>query len=213
MKQGKYNNCECLATGEVVGAYKADMKMYDDKQIWLDEQQKLLGDLYNKKNKAPFCVHGGSPRGERIPKEYCNCGEYGDYSLTYSVATSTTNECPYTTDNGPTVTFQEASATPTPTPSVSCNEPKDKWFSSSQGFDFIHMFCMKSRQLAISRGPDTFSNAQIETYDIEDNKMVEIYAYVDEKCRDKLSIPMDATDCIEGLDSIMHDCKSLPIQD
>ncbi|MCJ1473603.1 hypothetical protein MMC13_002254 [Lambiella insularis] len=52
---------------------------------------------------APWCLHGGSPHGNRYPQEYCQCGK--SYASLYSIATSTTNPCPWTTAPGPTLTF------------------------------------------------------------------------------------------------------------
>jgi hypothetical protein len=85
--------------------YDTDTAKYDNGLSWLDLQQKILADLVNDDTKPPFCNHGASPRGSRIPKEYCNCGADNRKTLTYSVASSTASPydaCPYTTDNGPT---------------------------------------------------------------------------------------------------------------
>jgi hypothetical protein len=120
--QGTYKGCDCLATAEVVGVINADMNIYDDGLIWMDEQQQILQSL-NEASKPPFCVYGASPHGDRIPSEYCNCGDDDiEKTIILSVASSTTSPysaCPYTTDNGPTVTF-ESKSTPTPNESANC---------------------------------------------------------------------------------------------
>ena len=216
VQQGKYKSCDCLATAEVVGPIDGDITVYDDGQNWMDEQQKLLQDLNDEGSKPPFCVHGGSPSGDRVPKEYCNCGDDAlQKTLTYSVATSTAsphNPCPYTTDNGPTVTFgSESTAAPSATPSVTCSQPQDRWLTSSDGFDFANQSCIKHkdgdgflRPRPVGGG---FSNAVIEYFNVDKDPMIRIYAYMDDACRDKGSININADECIKALNSIMQECK------
>ena len=37
--------------------------------------------------------------------------------------------------------------------------------------------------------------------------MIRIYAYLDDACRDKGSISINADECVKALDSIMQECK------
>ena len=152
------------------------------------------------------------PQGSRIPKEYCNCGDDSRKTLTYSIAASTASPydpCPYTTNNGPTVTFQpESTAAPSATPLVSCKQPHDRWFSLTDGFDFATQFCKKpDRFLRPRPGPGTFASAEIEYYNVDKDPMIRIYAYLDDTCREKAGVSMSVEDCHNALDSIVHDCK------
>ncbi|KAK2882542.1 hypothetical protein FQN49_000227 [Arthroderma sp. PD_2] len=80
------------------------------------------------KEDEPWCLYGGSPRGERVPKEYCQCGK--DYATTYAVKEGSDNPCPYTKPPGPTLVFSTAPAAtateeppkPTATEGLDCKE-------------------------------------------------------------------------------------------
>lgn len=61
---------------------------------------------------TPWCLHGASPHGTRLPSEYCMCGPQD--VIYYSVATGS-DPCPYTGTPGPTVTWTTPAAT-TPSP-------------------------------------------------------------------------------------------------
>ncbi|KAH7095928.1 hypothetical protein FB567DRAFT_587217 [Paraphoma chrysanthemicola] len=212
-QQGKYKGCDCLVIGRIGEPYDTDTAQYDDGLTWLDLQQKILDDFVNEYGKGPFCNHGASPRGTRIPKEYCNCGDGNRKTLTYSVASSTAspyNACPYTTNDGPTVTFQpESTAAPSPTPVVDCAPPQERWFSSTDGFDWINQFCnMKGdRTLKLRQPARGMLYGAVEKY-FNENKdpQVRIYAFLDDACRDKGTMAMSSEDCARGLDAIMHDC-------
>lgn len=217
--EGKYKGCDCLATAEVVGPIDGDTTVYDNGQNWMDEQQKLLQDLIDEGSKPPFCVYGGGPNGDSVPKEYCSCGDDAlKRTLTYSVATSTTspyNPCPYTTDNGPTVTFVSEStaapsATPSVTPSVTCSQPQDWWLSSNDGLNFANQFCIKHKDVDNFLRPRPagrgFSNGVVEYYNVDKDPMIRIYAYMDDACRDKGGININADECIKALNSIMQEC-------
>ena len=62
---------------------------------------------------SPWCLHGASPRGTRLPNSYCMCGPDG--AIYYSVATGGANPCPYTATPGPNVTWSTMGADPTTT--------------------------------------------------------------------------------------------------
>jgi len=195
--------------------YDTDTATYDDGLNWLDLQQKILQDFVSESTKSPFCNHGASPRGGRTPKEYCNCGDDIRKTLTYSVASSTAspyNACPYTTNDGPTVTFQpESSAAPSATPVVDCAPPQQRWFSSSEGFDFIHQFCnyRYARVLKLRPGNagTTLYDAQSQVFNGNNDPYVRIYAYLDDACREKKTMEMNREECAHALYAIMHDCE------
>ncbi|KAI4949073.1 hypothetical protein J4E91_005536 [Alternaria rosae] len=60
-----WKGCDCLATAEIGSAIVGDMNLYDNGKTWLDEQQQLIDALGDER---PFCIHGASPRGDRIPR-------------------------------------------------------------------------------------------------------------------------------------------------
>jgi hypothetical protein len=180
---------------------------------WLDLQQKLLNDFANQKSESPFCNHGASPRGGRIPKEYCNCGDDTRKTLTYSVASSTASPyepCPYTTNNGPTVTFQpESTATPSATPVVACAPKQDRWFSSSDAFNWIHDFCNHpdGRLLKLRPATGDLIDAQSQVFNNNQDPYIRIYAYLEDACREKKTMDMNKQECVKALDTIMHECE------
>ncbi|KAF1846475.1 uncharacterized protein K460DRAFT_356147 [Cucurbitaria berberidis CBS 394.84] len=210
--EGKYKGCDCLTTGEVVDVYDADTAPYDDGLSWLDLQQKLLKDFASESYKSPFCYPGAFPRGHRIPKEYCNCGNDNRKTLRYSVATSTAspyNPCPYTTNDGPTVTFQtESTAAPSATPVVACASAQERGFSSSDGFNFINQFCnyKYGRTLRMRPAGGGMSNAESQLFNGNKDPFVRIYAYLDDACREKEWIKMDKEECTKALDAIINNC-------
>jgi hypothetical protein len=161
---------------------------------WLDLQQKLLNDFANQKSESPFCNHGASPRGGRIPKEYCNCGDDTRKTLTYSVASSTASPyepCPYTTNDGPTVTFQpESTATPSATPVVACAPKQDRWFSSK-----------------LRPATGDLIDAQSQVFNNNQDPYIRIYAYLEDACREKKTMDMNKQECVKALDTIMHECE------
>ena len=220
IQQGKYKGCDCLATAEVVGPIDGDTTVYDNGQNWMDEQQKLLQELNDVGSMLPFCVHADSPNSDKVPEAYCKCGnDILLKTLTYSVAKSTAspyNPCPYTTDNGPTVTFVSEStvapsATPSVTPSVTCSQPQDRWLSSNDGLNFANQFCTNHKDsnglLRLRPVGGGFSNAVIQYFNADKDPMIRIYAYMDDACRDKGSININADECIKALNSIMQECK------
>jgi hypothetical protein len=212
--QGKYKGCNCLTIGEIVDAYNADTAKYADGLDWLDLQQKILDDWANKKSDSPYCNYGASPRGGRIPKEYCNCGDNNRKTLTYSVATSTDNACPYTTNDGPTVTFQpESTATLPATPVVSCAPEQDRWFSSSDGYNWISEFCNNKNGRTLKLRPNTgdLVDASSQVWNNNRDPYVRIYAYIDNACKEKKTMSMNKQECAAALYAIMHDCKCSPL--
>ena len=72
-------------------------------RISSDASNTLFGSARTPTPSAPWCLHGASPHGNSYPQEYCQCGK--NYASLYSVATSGTNPCPWTTAPGPTLTF------------------------------------------------------------------------------------------------------------
>jgi hypothetical protein len=170
----------------------------------------------SKPSDSPYCYHGASPRGSRIPKEYCNCGDDNRKTLTYSVASSTASPydaCPYTTNDGPTVTFQpESTAAPSATPVVACAPKQDRWFSSSDAFGWISEFCnyKPGRLLKVRPSGLFLLDAQSQVFNNNKDPYIRIYAYLDdanEVCREKKTIDMSREDCAKALDAIMHECK------
>jgi hypothetical protein len=156
----------------------------------MDEQQKLIEDLSIERL---FCLHGAIPNGNLIPKGYCNCGD-DTKTLTYSEAASTAspyNACPYTTDDGPTVTSQAASkvapsATSAATPSVTCGETRERWFSSTDGYDFASKFCNRGEGQVLMPRPDSgFASAYEQRFKANRDPLISIYAYLDSSCRSK----------------------------
>lgn len=195
--------------------YDSDTDKYDDGKIWLDLQQQLLNDFIDKNDEAPYCYHGASPRGGRIPKEYCNCGDDNRKSLLYSVASSTAspyNACPYTTNNGPTVTFRpESTQAPSATPVVACASKQERSFSSSDGYTWINEYCEKNKDRTLKlrlQGRD-MADAVSTVFNNNEDPYVRIYAYLDDACRDKKTMPWNAEQCLQGLAAIMQDCECL----
>jgi hypothetical protein len=177
----------------------------------MDEQQSILEDLSIER---PFCLHGASPHGDLIPKGYCNCGD-DQKTLTYSEAASTAspyNACPYTTDDGPTVTFHAASTAPpsaTATPSVTCGEPRERWFSSADGYNFASDFCNRGEgEVLMPRTDSGFASAYVQRFNANKDPLITIYAYLDNSCRSKRLTHLNGDECVKALDSIMHQCKS-----
>ncbi|OAK99903.1 hypothetical protein IQ06DRAFT_305952 [Phaeosphaeriaceae sp. SRC1lsM3a] len=211
-KQGKYKGCDCIVTGNIVDVYDTDETKYDDGKIWLDLQQTTLDDFIKDNDKAPYCYHGASPRGGRIPKEYCNCGDDNRKTLTYSVASSTAspyNPCPYTTNNGPTVTFRsESSPPPSATPVVACAPKQERSFKSSDGYNWINQFCTKNneRQLKLRLPERGMSDAVILTLNNNEDPYIRIYAYLDDACREKKTMPLNGGECLQALGAIMDQC-------
>ena len=210
--QGSWKGCDCLATAEINSAIVGDTNLYDNGKTWLDEQQQLIDVL---SDEQPFCIHGASPRGDRIPRGYCNCGD-DEKTLTYSEAKSTTspyNACPYTTDNGPTVTFQAAStmttrSTPSASPIVTCSEPRDRWFSSTDGYDFASQFCNRGEgEVLMPRPASGFASAYEQSFNVDKDPLVSIFAYLDDSCQTQGITHLNGEECAMALDSIMHDCK------
>lgn len=215
ISQGKYKGCDCVVVGDIVDVYNSDTAKYDNGKIWLDLQQQILNDFIDQNDKSPFCLHGASPRGGRIPKEYCNCGDDTRKTLIYSVASSTTspyNACPYTTNDGPTVTFQpESTAAPSATPVVTCAEKQERSFTSSDGHAWINEYCEKNKDRELKlRLPDRgLSDAVSTVFNNNEDPYIRIYAYLEDACRDKKTIPWNAGDCLQALDAIMQNCKFL----
>lgn len=209
--QGKYRGCNCLLEMDIEDVVETDGTKYDDNMTFLELQQKILTDFINENSKPPFCNHAASPRGERVPKEYCNCGDENRKTLTYSVATSTASPyeaCPYTTNNGPTVTFQDTTV-PKATPVIRCATPQERSFKSLDGYEYINTFCntrngqklnIRDTRLNLYDSVSMFFNENKDPY-------VRIYAYVDDTCRDKGEIKLNSEDCGRALDSIMHQCR------
>lgn len=213
--QGKYKGCGCLITGGIVGAYDTDETKYDEDKIWLDVQQKLLQDFVDESKKSPYCYHGASPRGNRTPKEYCNCGDDNRKTLTYSVASSTASPykpCPYTTNDGPTVSFKTdtpAAAKPTSTPVVTCASNQERWFSSSDAFEWVNQFCnhKDGRLLKLRPAGLDLVDAQSQVFNNNKDPHIRIYAYLDDACSEKKTMVMNVEECAQALDAIIHDCK------
>jgi hypothetical protein len=179
----------------------------------LDIQQKVLNDFVDQKSESSFCNHGASPRGGRIPKAYCNCGDDTRKSLTYSVASSTAspyNPCPYTTNDGPTVTFQpESTAKPSATPAVACASKQERWFSSNDAFKWISEFCNNKdgRLLKLRPAQGDLIDASSQVFNGNQDPYVRIYAYLDNACSEKKTMVMSIQECVESLDTLMYDCK------
>jgi hypothetical protein len=189
------------------------MTVYDNSKIWLDEQQQLISDSNAER---PYCIHGASPRRHRVPRGYCNCGD-DEKTLTYSEATSTTspyNACPYTTDDGPTVTFSSAlisttKSTPSATPVVTCSEPRERWFSSTDGYDFASQFCDHGQGEVLRPRPASgFTSAYERSFNVDKDPLVSIFAYLDNSCKSQGITHLNGEECGLALDSIMHQCKS-----
>jgi hypothetical protein len=193
--------------------YDTDTAKYDNGLSWLDLQQKILQDFVNDASQSPFCNHGASPRGGRIPKEYCNCGADNRKTLTFSVASSTASPydaCPYTTDNGPTVTFRpESTSTPSATPVVACASKQERSFRSSDAFDWISKFCNTNDQATLKlRLPERgMSDAISKVFNNNNDPYIRIYAYLEDACKEKKTMPMSGEDCAKALDAIMHECE------
>ena len=52
-----------------------------------------------------------------------------------------------------------------------------------------------------------FSNTVIEYFNVDKDPMIRIYAYMDDACRGKGSMSMNAEECVKALDSIMYEYK------
>ena len=48
---------------------------------------------------------------------------------------------------------------------------------------------------------------RLEYFNVDKDPMIRIYAYLDDTCRDKGGMSMNADECIIALDSIMQECK------
>lgn len=70
---------------------------------------------------SPWCEHGASPHGTRMPLGYCMCGPKG--ALYYSEASGNSNPCPYTATPGPTITWSTMGQKPTSTKKPAPNKP------------------------------------------------------------------------------------------
>lgn len=133
--------------------------------------------------------------------------------MTYSVALSTASPydpCPYTTNNGPTVTFRpESTAAPSATPVIDCAPPQERSFSSTDGFNWINNFCnvKYDRTLRLRLPGRGMSNAISMYFNNNKDPYVRIYAFLDDACREKESMVLNKEDCVRGLDAIMHDCE------
>jgi len=89
---------------------------------------------------TPFCYHGASPRGTRLPNRYCMCGPKGD--IYYSVVTGGSNPCPYTATPGPTITWTTPNAaepTPTKAPEIAPEAPAPPPKAYKTGICGIHI--------------------------------------------------------------------------
>jgi hypothetical protein len=171
----------------------------------LEQQQKILLGIV-------FCVYGASPKGDRLPIKYCNCGK-GRKTLTYSAAKSTAspyNACPYTTDKDmPTVTFS-AAPTPAPTAKVTCHSSKDGEFTKDDGKKLLAEFCsklngaeMKLRPKAVS--VDWDGRRWWKMMEISKNKKVEIgiVGFLDDSCADLGSVKINKEQCKEALSKVL----------
>ncbi|KAF2111175.1 hypothetical protein BDV96DRAFT_634945 [Lophiotrema nucula] len=121
-QEGKWKNCPCVREVNAIAQQRPGW--------WLDNQQSILQWIvdHDDESEQPWCLYGASSKGDKIPAEYCQCGD--KYESTFSVASSTASSylpCPYTVAPGPTITFQ-ATTPPTANP-LQCNGPSDnnKW--------------------------------------------------------------------------------------
>jgi hypothetical protein len=51
------------------------------------------------------------------------------------------------------------------------------------------------------------SDAVSMVFNNNNDPYIRIYAYLEDACREKKSMPMSGEDCARALDTIMHDCK------
>jgi hypothetical protein len=97
------------------------------------------------------------------------------------------------------------------TPSVTCSQPQDRWLSLNDGLNFANQFCIKHKDsdglLRLRPVGGGFSNAVIEYFNADKDPMIRIYAYMDDACRNKGGISINADECIKALNSIMQECK------
>ena len=51
------------------------------------------------------------------------------------------------------------------------------------------------------------ANSVLETYDVQKDPFVQIYAYLDGACREKDSMKMSNEECMKGFGAIMYQCE------